>query len=112
MYKDKVDDAVNEYSNTYYTATKMKPIDVASNTYINFGVKNNDKDSVLEVGYHVRISKYKNIFTKSYTNSFEKIFVIKNVKNTVSWTYFISDVNGEEIVETFYKKRIAKNKSK
>ena len=39
MYKDKVDDAVNEYSNTYYTATKMKPIDVASNTYINFGVK-------------------------------------------------------------------------
>ena len=112
MYKDKVDDAVNEYSNTYYTATKMKPIDVASNTYINFGVKNNDKDSVLEVGYHVRISKYKNIFTKSYTNSFEKVFVIKNVKNTVSWTYFISDVNGEEIVETFYKKRIAKNKSK
>ena len=112
MYKDKVDDAVNEYSNTYYTATIMKPIDVASNTYINFGVKNNDKDSVLEVGYHVRISKYKNIFTKSYTNSFEKVFVIKNVKNTVSWTYFISDVNGEEIVETFYKKRIAKNISK
>ena len=112
MYTDKLDDVVNEYRNTYYTATKMKPIDVESNTYINFGLKNNDKDPELEVGYHVRISKYKNIFTKGYINSFEKVFVIKNVKNTVPWTYFISDFNGEEIVETFYKKRIAKNKSK
>ena len=32
----------------------MKPIDV--NTYIDFGVQNNDKDSKLKVDDHVRIS--------------------------------------------------------
>ena len=33
--------------------------------------------------------------------------MIKKVKNTVSWTYVISDLNGEEIAGTFYEKRIA-----
>ena len=41
----------------------------------------------------------------------EEVFVIKKVKNTVSCTYVISDLNGEEIVETFCEKRIPKNKS-
>ena len=28
VYSDKLDDIVNEYNNTYYTAIKIKPIDV------------------------------------------------------------------------------------
>ena len=35
---------------------------------------------------------------------------LKKCKNTVPWTYFISDLNEEEIGVTFYKKRIAKKK--
>ena len=31
----KSDDTVDEYNNTYHRATKMKPIDVQDNTYIN-----------------------------------------------------------------------------
>ena len=31
-------------------------------------------------------------------------FVIKKVKNTVPWTYVISDLKSEEIVRTFYEK--------
>ena len=39
----------------------------------------------------------------------EKIFfVIKNVKNTVPWTYVISNLNDEELVETFYEKELQK----
>ena len=34
--------------------------------------------------------------------------MIKKVKNTVSWTYVISDLNGEEIVGTFYEKELQK----
>ena len=34
--------------------------------------------------------------------------MIKKVKNTVSWTYVINDLNGEEIVGTFYKKELQK----
>ena len=36
----------------------------------------------------------------------EEVFVIKKVKNTVPWTYVISDLKGEEIVGTFYKNEL------
>ena len=29
--------------------------------------------------------------------------MIKEIKNTVPWAYVISDLNGEEIIGTFYK---------
>ena len=32
----------------------------------------------------------------------------KKVKNTVPWTYVISDLTGEEIVGTFYEKELQK----
>ena len=38
--------------------------------------------------------------------------MIKKVRNTIPWTYLISDLKGEEIVGTFYKKELQKNKSK
>ena len=87
----------------------MKPIDVKDNTYINTDKKVNEKDPKFKVGDHVRISKYKNIFAKGYTpNWSEEIFVIKEVKNTVPWTYVTNDLNGEEITGTFYGKELQK----
>ena len=35
-------------------------------------------------------------------------FVIKKVKHTVPWTYVINDLNGEEIIGTFYEKELQK----
>ena len=37
LYIDKLDDMVNKYNNTYYRTTKMKPVDVDPNIYINYG---------------------------------------------------------------------------
>ena len=34
--------------------------------------------------------------------------MIKNLKNTVPLTYVIEDLNGEEIVGTFYEKELQK----
>ena len=69
----------------------------------------NDKDPKFKVNDHVRISKYKNILGKGYTSNLSKeVFVIKKVKNTVPWTYVINDLNGEEIIETFYGKELQK----
>ena len=34
--------------------------------------------------------------------------MIKKVKSTVSWTYVITDPNGEVIVGTFYEKELEK----
>ena len=38
--------------------------------------------------------------------------MIKKVKNTVPWTYFINDLNGKEVVGTFYKKELQKTNQK
>ena len=109
MYIDKLNDIVNEYNNTYQKTIKMKPIDVKDNTYINTDKEINNKDPKFKVGDRVRISKYKNIFAKGYTlNWSDEVFAIKKVKNTVPWTYVINDLNGEEIIGTFYEKELQK----
>ena len=38
--------------------------------------------------------------------------MIKKVKNTVPWTYVISDVKDEEIVGTFHEKELQKTNQK
>ena len=41
-----------------------------------------------------------------------KTFLLKDIlkiKNTVPWTYSISDLNGEEITGSFYEKELQKN---
>ena len=87
----------------------MKPIDVENNIYINIDKEVNDKDPKFKVGDHVRMSKYKNIFAKGNTpNWSEEIFVIKEIKNTVPWTYVINDLNGEEIIGAFYENELQK----
>ena len=76
-------------------------------TYTDFRFENNDEDPKFEVGDQVRISRYKNIFVKGYSPNWpDKVFVIKNTKNIVSWTYLIEELNGEEILGTFYEKKI------
>ena len=105
LYIDKLNDIVSEYNNTYHITITMKPVGVKDNVYIDFNKKVNDKDSKFKVDDHVRISKYKNIFAKGYTpNWSEEVFVINEVQSTVPWTHVISDLNGEEIIETFYEK--------
>ena len=96
---------MNEYNNAYHKKIKMKPINVKHNTYIDSIDEVNDNDPKFQAGDHVRISKYKNIFAKGYTpNWSEEIFVIKKIKNTVPWTYVISDLNGEKIIGAIYEK--------
>ena len=34
--------------------------------------------------------------------------MIKEIKNTLPWTYVINDLNGEEITGTFYEKELQK----
>ena len=40
VYLDNLDNIVNKYDNTYHSTIKIKPLDVKSNTYINFSEKN------------------------------------------------------------------------
>ena len=102
VYIDKLDDIVNKYNNTCHGKIKMKPVDVKSSTYIYSSKEINDEDPKSKIGDIVRISKYEKIFVKGSTpNWSQKVFVIKEVKSTVPWTYVINDLNGQEIVGTF-----------
>ena len=93
--------------------SKMKPVNIKNNTYNGVKKEVNDKDPKFKVGNHVRISKYKNIFAKGYTpNWSEEVFIISKIKNTVPWTYVINDLNGEEIIGTFYEKELQKTNQK
>ena len=109
VYFDVLDDIVDEYNNRYHRATEMKPIDVKSDSYVEYNEESNEKDPKLKVGDHVRISKYKNIFAKGYTSNWsEEIFVISKIENKIRWTYIINDLNSEEIVGIFYEKELQK----
>ena len=107
VYFDVLHDIVNKYNNTVYRTIKMKPIDVTSDSHAEYNEDSNEKDPKFKVGDHVRISKYKNIFAKGYTpNWSEEVFVVIKIKNTVLWTYVISDLNGKKIAGSFYEKEL------
>ena len=62
----------------------MKPIDLKSSTYNDFGVENNDRGLKFEDVYHVRILKYKKILQKFISKFGLKMFLwFKKVKITV-----------------------------
>ena len=99
------DDIVNKYNNTVHRTIKMKLIDVTSDSYGKYNEDSNVPQPKFKFGDHVRISKYKNIFAKGYTqNLTEEIFFGSKIKNTVLSTYVISDLNGEPIAGSFYEK--------
>ena len=83
----------------------MKSIDVTDDSYAEYNEDFNKNDPKFKVG----ISKYKNIFAKGYApNRSEEVFLVSKIKNTVLWTYVVSDLNGEEITESFYEKELQK----
>ena len=62
----------------------------------------NETDPKFKFIDHVWISKHKNIFAKGYTQNWsEGVFAVSKIKNTVPWTYGISDLNGELLTGSF-----------
>ena len=100
VYIDKLDDIVKEYNNTYHKSIKIKPVDVKDNTYIDFEKEVNDKNPKFKVG--------------DSCNTI--IFLIKDTcligQKKYSWTYVINDLNGKEIIGTFYKNELEKTDQK
>ena len=104
VYFDALDGIVKNYNNTHHRTTKTKPIDVKSDSFAEYNEESNEKDPKFKAGDHVR-----NIFAKGYAlNWSEEIFIVKRITNTVPWTYVISDLNGEEIIGSFYEKELQK----
>ena len=50
----------------------------------------------------------KTFFLKDMLQSGQKKFFVSEIKNTVPWTYVVSDLNDEEITGSFYEKELQK----
>ena len=85
MYIDKLGQIADKYARTYYRSIRMKPANFNPGTNFDYRVEHNElKDSKFKVGDHVRISKYKNIFSQAYTpNLSDEFCAIKKVNNSV-----------------------------
>ena len=113
VYYDVLDDIVNEYNNTKHNTIKMKPKDVGNNNKRVYIDEYNEKDSRFKVDDRVRISKFKNIFAKGYTpNWSNEIFIVDKINDTIPYTYNIKDLNGEEIIGSFYDRELQETKLK
>ena len=85
----------------------MKRIKVTSDSYADYNEDSNKKDPNFKVDDRVRISKYKNIFAKGYTQNWsEEAFMVTKINDTVLWTYAISELNGEPINGSFFENEL------
>ena len=66
-----------------------------------------------KVNDRVRITKYKNIFSKGYTENWSReIFIIDSVFKSNPWTLTtlkIKDLNGEKIIGSFHEKELLRS---
>ena len=69
VYFDVLYEIVNKYNNTVHRTIKMKLIDVTSDSYAEYNEDSNKNEPKFKVRDCVRISKYKNIFAKGYTQN-------------------------------------------
>ena len=113
---DIIDDLIYNYNNSYHTSIKMKPVEaskkkneiqVRENLYGNMVIET--KKPRFKIGDKVRISRWKNIFSKGYLQNYTtELFTISNVLNTSPITYKIKDWNDEEIEGIFYEPELVK----
>jgi hypothetical protein len=115
-YYNILDDLVTDYNNTYHTSIKLTPVEsskkvnedkVRQNLYPE--EEHSNIKPKFEVGDRVRITKKKKFFEKSYTPKWTtEIFVVDKVIYTNPVTYKIKDLEGEEIIGSFYEKELQK----
>ena len=100
---------MSKYNNAKHGTIKMKPIDVRDDNKRVYIDEHNEKHSIFKVGDRVRISKFKNIFAKGYTPNWSKeIFTVDKINDTVPYMYNTKDLNGKEIIHSFYDKELQK----
>jgi hypothetical protein len=109
-YLDILPKLISDYNNTIHATIKMTPVDGSKPeneskiTYLSNTAREKPK---FKIGDRVRIYKYKTLFSKGYeTNWTKEIFVISEIKNTSPITYKIKDLDGEDIVGSFYKQEL------
>ena len=99
---------VDQYNNTYHHSINKKPIN-ADYSALTEKIETNPKAPNFKVNDRVRITKYRNNFSKGYTENWSReIFIINSVLKTNPCTYKIKDLNGEKIIGSFDEKELVR----
>ena len=97
---------VDKYNNCYHCSNDKKHVDVDYSA-LTKETESSHKVPKFKVTDRVRITKYKNIFSKGYTENWSReIFVIDSVLKTNPYTYEIKHLNREKIIGSFYEKEL------
>uniref|UniRef100_V5FZT0 Uncharacterized transposon-derived protein F54H12.3 n=1 Tax=Anoplophora glabripennis TaxID=217634 RepID=V5FZT0_ANOGL len=107
---------VNRYNETQHRTHGLAPIKVNNKnatkllqTAYSYLKTVDPKPVKFKVGDYVRISKYREAFSKSYTpNWSNEVFIIRKVNRTNPTTYLLKDQNNQEIQGAFYGEEIQK----
>ena len=94
----------DECTNNYHHSVGKKSIHTGYSA-LPKEMESSHKALPFKIGGRVKITKYKNIFSKGYTKHWStEMFVIDSVLKTNPWTYQIKDLNGGKIIESLYEK--------
>ena len=117
IYTEILPKIVEEYNNRYHNTVKMAPKEASkkkneSIAYLNSyhsGAPQKLKKPYFKIGDKVRISKYREIFDKSYKGNWsEELFIINKIQPTIPITYKIKYLLGEDIKGSFYRQELQK----
>ena len=111
-----LDKLLLNYNNKFHSTIKMTPTEASkqknktqvleNKTYLEHGNEN----PKFKVGDKVRISRVKGLFEKGYLpNWSEALYIVDTVKNTNPYTYTVQDMNGEEVLGSFYTEELQKS---
>ena len=100
---DKLDDIVNKYNNTSHKNNQNEVFWCKAKTLMKKIIRKllNSKLVIMSEYQTIKILLQEALFQIGL----KKFLWLKKVKNTAPWTYVISDLDGEQIIGTFYKKK-------
>jgi hypothetical protein len=118
-YIDILQDLLLSYNHSFHSSIKMCPTEVNNDNIMTvwqnlYGRKEKKvhvtEYPLLQVGDHVRITRYKHVFQKGYeTNWSDEIFVIDTIIRRSPWVvYTLKDLENEPVTGTFYSKELQK----
>ena len=97
---------LDQYNNTYHYSINKEPINInysalTEKTEINLKVPR------FKINDRMRITKYKNMFSKGYTENWSReIFIIDSVFKTYPWTYKVRKFFWKRIVVEYFKNEL------
>ena len=100
---------IDQYNNTYHHSITEKHVNADYSALIE-KTETNSKAPKFKVYDRVKIKKYKNIFSKDYTENWSReMYIIDSILKTNPRTYKIKDLNGEKIIESYYEKELLRS---